>query len=187
MRGEETEGEEVEEEEGKSKIQKQQRQSIFSIYSNDFLVSSDTGLTTGKFSRRPLPSIDRGIWTARDKLEVMEEIRQNSNGDGGEDGENAFTVYVGDSPTDLGCLLRADVGIVMGGNKELKEIFGRLKLRVDDGMEGVYGTRKYGESERESKQPQKDGKEHEGKGREKKLFRVKDFWEVLKWLETLYE
>ena len=51
---------------------------------------------------------DGGIWTAGDKGRVMEgEIAAAVGGDS----SVPRTVYVGDSPTDLACLLKADVGI----------------------------------------------------------------------------
>ncbi|KAL8808278.1 MAG: hypothetical protein Q9223_004061 [Gallowayella weberi] len=49
---------------------------------------------------------DGGIWTAQDKRIVMAKIT-NERAIGSE----AVVVYVGDSPTDLACLLGADVGI----------------------------------------------------------------------------
>lgn len=51
---------------------------------------------------------DGGIWTAGDKGRVMEGEIAAAVGGGS---SVPRTVYVGDSPTDLACLLKADVGI----------------------------------------------------------------------------
>lgn len=54
-----------------------------------------------------------GIWTAGDKVRVMNDIvleAENGNGNGNE-AMVPKTIYIGDSPTDLACLLQAHVGI----------------------------------------------------------------------------
>lgn len=53
-----------------------------------------------------------GVLTAGDKVRGMERLVREAGAVRGE-GERVepFTIYVGDSPTDLGCLLKADVGI----------------------------------------------------------------------------
>ncbi|KAL8638738.1 MAG: hypothetical protein Q9228_004137 [Teloschistes exilis] len=58
-----------------------------------------------------------GIWTARDKRRVMEMLLRREQGRADRDGSMA--VYVGDSPTDLECLLAADVGICMREEGEM--------------------------------------------------------------------
>ena len=134
------------------------------IYANEFIVDPKTGLTTGEFSRR---KDGRGLWTAGDKVEIFDEVLAwwdaERDGNGKEEEGGTMTVYVGDSSTDLGCLLRADAGVVVGGNKELGETLGRLGVNVVEGMDG----------------------EEEEEGRGKRLYRVEDFWEVLRWLEVL--
>ena len=50
---------------------------------------------------------DGGVWTAGDKARVMAAVAVG----GGGDLSATRTVYVGDSSTDLACLLQADVGI----------------------------------------------------------------------------
>lgn len=52
-----------------------------------------------------------GIWTARDKRKVMEDVIR----EGGRDME---VVYIGDSTTDLECLLSADVGICVRDERD---------------------------------------------------------------------
>lgn len=144
------------------------------IYANEFIVDPETGLTTGQFSRR---KGCRGLWTAGDKVEVFDEVlalwdaERDGNGKGEEEGKGGVvTVYLGDSSTDLGCLLRADVGVVVGGNRELGETLGRLGVRLVDGMEGAGRGG--------------DDEEGEENGWGKRLYRVEDLEEVLRWLEV---
>ncbi|KAF8424531.1 hypothetical protein EV426DRAFT_665148 [Tirmania nivea] len=145
------------------------------IYANEFIVDPETRVTTGEFSRR---KEGRGLWTAGDKVEVFDEVLAlwgaERDGDGEEKGTGegeTVTVYVGDSGTDLGCLLRANVGVVVGANRELGEKLGRLGVRVVEGMEGA-------------RRKEWDEEEKEG-GRRKRLYRIRDFGEMLRWLEGL--
>ena len=105
---------------------------VISIYSNDFLLSPETNLTTGNFSRRYPSPVNSGIWTAEDKLDVMSGFVNNTAQD-----TVALTIYIGDSPPDLLCLLEADVGIVVGRNKELVKTCARLGLPVEEGLHGA--------------------------------------------------
>ena len=105
---------------------------VISIYSNDFLISPETNLTTGNFSRRYHLPVNSGIWTAEDKLDVMSGFLNNTAQDTG-----ALTIYIGDSPPDLLCLLEADVGIVVGRNKELVKTCARQGLPVEEGLHGA--------------------------------------------------
>ena len=59
---------------------------------------------------------DRGIWTGIDKRQAMREEESVSRLSESND-LRPRTVYVGDSPTDLACLVEADVGICMRGRK----------------------------------------------------------------------
>lgn len=86
---------------------------------------------------------DRGIWTAGDKARVLEGQLAET---GGNDGGPRTAVYVGDSTTDLACLLRVDVGICVrdepltSEQKSLAETLDRLgipcrwigEFRLDD-------------------------------------------------------
>lgn len=74
-----------------------------------------------------------GVFTAGDKVRGMEGLVREGGDVGGEGGRmEPFTIYVGDSTTDLGCLLEADVGICIrddiltGEQKALKETLTRL-------------------------------------------------------------
>ena len=106
-----------------------------SVYSNDLLISPETRLTTGSFSRRrpppPAGDGDRGVWAAADKLGVMTETL-SSHGHHHAPAGAVITVYMGDSPSDLLCLLKADVGIVVGRDAALAAACGRLGVPVED-------------------------------------------------------
>lgn len=91
------------------------------IYANQI-----TSGPSGKLDRH-FPKEKRGIWTARDKSRVLEEVLA-------EQGGRETTVYVGDSLTDLDCLLSVDIGIcvkdeMMGGEqKSIAEALDRLGI-----------------------------------------------------------
>ncbi|KAL8683430.1 MAG: hypothetical protein Q9186_000583 [Xanthomendoza sp. 1 TL-2023] len=75
----------------------------------DICANEILGGQEGKMTRHfPESSMagDGGIWTAKDKEMVMAEVLSKCA-----QGSEAKVVYVGDSPTDLACLLGADVGI----------------------------------------------------------------------------
>lgn len=75
-----------------------------------------------------------GIWTARDKRRAMMEMLSRPE-QGRAERDGSMTVYVGDSSTDLECLLAADVGICMtdegemsGEQRALEETLQRIGL-----------------------------------------------------------
>ncbi|KAI4138677.1 MAG: hypothetical protein LQ340_008049, partial [Diploschistes diacapsis] len=86
-----------------------------------------------------------GLWTAKHKLDVMRAVLEQLYGESdiradgwdGMDGRNRVcSVYVGDSPTDLMCLIEADVGICIrddeagkGEQVELKDALERCAVR----------------------------------------------------------
>lgn len=92
---------------------------------------------------------ERGIWTAGDKLVVMQQLVEKST----EMGVKPKTVYIGDSPTDLACLLEADVGICIrdqllsSEQKGLKETLERVGVASEHVSE--YGMRDGGLEEGE--------------------------------------
>jgi len=80
-----------------------------------------------------------GIWTASDKLRVMDDLVQDfttilGNASSVGVGLKPSTIYIGDSPTDLACLLKADIGICIrdttltSEQKELKETLERVRV-----------------------------------------------------------
>ena len=79
------------------------------------LVFDEEGRGTGKLDRY-FPSSSSssseegtGIWTAAGKRRVMHELIENRTHEMG--GVRPWVIYIGDSATDLGCLMDADVGI----------------------------------------------------------------------------
>ena len=98
-----------------------------SLVSND--LCSDGTTTTGEFTRNPELGEDHGIWTAEDKATTMNLYLAEG---GVEDG---LVVYVGDSSTDLMCLLQADVGVVIGD--KLDGACERFAIELVDGLMDV--------------------------------------------------
>ena len=102
----------------------------------------------------------RGLWTAGDKLRGMRELVgerfsrecRERDGDGGSEEVKPWTVYVGDSPTDLACLLEADVGVCVrddgegsGEQKALRETLERVGVECKH-VRGFVGKRERGGS-----------------------------------------
>lgn len=74
---------------------------------------------------------DRGIWTSGDKVQVMKKSLYLDRERPGKGKRESRSIYIGDSTTDLGCLLEADVGISMrcGASAEsLKKALDRLGI-----------------------------------------------------------
>jgi phosphoserine phosphatase len=113
----------------------------------------DEGKGTGKLSKRGV----NGIRTGHDKLREMKKVMQKHRYS-----NDFFTVYVGDSNTDLPCLLFADVGIIIGKGGSLIEICKRAGLNVFAGA-------KLNEIVRSSKETRND----------KRLYHFKDWNEIL--------
>jgi hypothetical protein len=91
------------------------------IYCNDLVCDPD-GVTTGEISCEFVLGGEDGIWTAAHKVEVMEHLVAKRGGEG-------QVMYVGDSSTDLMCLLKADVGVVIGD--KLDEVCERISVKLD--------------------------------------------------------
>jgi thiamine phosphate phosphatase / amino-HMP aminohydrolase len=93
------------------------------VYANEIISGGDGQLN------RHFAYDHRGIWTAGDKKRALvEALNLQKQGVGGKN------VYVGDSVTDLGCLLFVDIGICIrgelidDGQKELSDTLARLKI-----------------------------------------------------------
>ena len=101
---------------------------------------------------------DGGIWTAGDKVRVMHEVEATVYGEA----SVLRTIYVGDSSTDLPCLLKADVGICMrdeamtGEQRGLQETLERIEVEClhvcmfedeqeDDGNKRLWWARDFDE------------------------------------------
>jgi thiamine phosphate phosphatase / amino-HMP aminohydrolase len=68
-----------------------------------------------------------GICTGYDKLREMKSVLSNR---ATESNVPFITVYLGDSNTDLPCLLHADVGVIMGNNQDFLAICERVGIHV---------------------------------------------------------
>jgi hypothetical protein len=79
------------------------------------------GKGTGRLSK----SGESGIRTGMDKLREMDDILARNAPQ-----EHVTTVYVGDSNTDLPCLLKAGIGIVIGDGESLIKTCGRVGVNV---------------------------------------------------------
>ena len=132
------------------------------IRANELLFDAGSGEGTGMLDRY-FPSSDSkgeeekkedkegtGIWTAEHKLLVMHELIEKATREN--EGVRPWTVYIGDSTMDLGCLMEADVGVCVrdevetgeqGGLREVLERcgvgclhVGEWKERMERGEEG---------------------------------------------------
>ncbi|KAL9634323.1 MAG: hypothetical protein Q9164_004165 [Protoblastenia rupestris] len=134
------------------------------IYANDIHLS-DAGKVTG-----PWQDLNRPLLTAGDKSEIMRtfifDFRETSPA------VETRTVYIGDSPTDLTCLIDADVGICIrddetsGEQKQLAMTLQRLGAVV----------KWVGEFPRDNPM---SGVDEEGSSESKTLWWARDFFEVM--------
>jgi soluble P-type ATPase len=79
------------------------------------------GNGTGKITK----SNEEGIRTGLDKLREMKRGLENVS--------DSVTVYIGNSNTDLPCMLDADIGIIIGDNGSLIETCRRVGIVVKYG------------------------------------------------------
>ncbi|EPQ28262.1 uncharacterized protein PFL1_04089 [Pseudozyma flocculosa PF-1] len=70
-----------------------------------------------------------GIRTGVHKLNELKRLRSRSAPSSSSSFKAPVTVYVGDSNTDLPCLLEARYGLLMGGNESLKATIARVGLQ----------------------------------------------------------
>ncbi|KAG7007654.1 hypothetical protein G7Y79_00008g022920 [Physcia stellaris] len=104
---------------------------------------------------------EQGLYVAADKLRCLRGLVAAEKGGGG---GKPWVIYVGDSVTDLECLLEADVGIVVrdegalgSEQRELREVLGRAGV-------GTYWVGEFGEVQT---------------GEERVLWWARDFEEVV--------
>ncbi|CAM6124450.1 unnamed protein product [Calypogeia fissa] len=85
------------------------------VHSNE-LEFNDMGISTGNMFRRVQNAVDKEI--------CFKDVVNGTNKklEGTSSPKSPFTVYVGDSVTDLLCLLMADVGIVVGESSSLQRV-----------------------------------------------------------------
>lgn len=112
---------------------------------------------------------EQGLYVAADKLRMMRTLAASASTLGARDEgeremERPWIIYIGDSITDLECLLEADVGIVIrdegalgSEQRELKEVLGRAGI-------GTYWIGEFGEVQT---------------GEERVLWWARDFEEVV--------
>lgn len=111
----------------------------------------------------PSTSGDRTIRTSGAKASLLHEFRRSTDDKG-----RSLLMYVGDSATDLGCLLNADFGIVVqddpmaSGQQELAETCQRIGVSIYPIAEAL-------------NQP--------GNDCETKLWSIRDFSEIVQWLD----
>ena len=125
-------------------------------------------------------SEDRGIWTGDGKVRVMDEMIDSFIESEGE-GAKPRVVYVGDSPTDLGCLMNADVGVCVrdgdagltGEQEALREVLGRVGV----GCVHVREFRKWSTGEKSRGRIGQGVGEGENEG-QRTLWWARDFEEV---------
>jgi thiamine phosphate phosphatase / amino-HMP aminohydrolase len=82
----------------------------------------------GKGTGRITKDVESGICMGRDKLREMKKVTENNP-----TSDRVVTVYIGDSNTDLPCLLHADIGIVMGDSASLIETCKRVGIKLNHG------------------------------------------------------
>lgn len=70
-----------------------------------------------------------GICTGYDKLREMKKVVEETA-----TSDSFIMVYIGDSITDLPCLLHADIGIIMGNSPGLIETCKRIGINVESGQ-----------------------------------------------------
>jgi hypothetical protein len=90
-----------------------------SICANEVELDDETKRGTGRLTKSRDSNDSRGIRTAPHKLREMRRITMGRRKRDGQ--TKPFTVYFGDSPTDLGCMVEADVGVVMGGKQSMTQ------------------------------------------------------------------
>ena len=104
--------------------------------------ADEAGWRVGSFEGEEGWSEDHdGIWTVDGKVDVMKQVLEQvwDNGDDAMEETKPRVVVVGDSVTDLGMLVKADVGVVFRGGgrdgaesgeeKELKQTLDRIGLQ----------------------------------------------------------
>lgn len=118
---------------GHEKAELEQAVRDIEVIANEIEGLDDEGGSSGHLNKKG----DNGIRTSRDKSRQMFQ-HSDPVGDrnGVEKANDPVVVYVGDSPTDLECLLEADVGVCIrdnpmgSGQQELADAFERVGVRV---------------------------------------------------------
>jgi len=109
------------------------------IFSNDLIFNNNCSI--GK--------LDRKILCALDKLEIFNQLNITKSN---------LSVYIGDSDTDLPCLLQANIGIIMGNKRSLTKYCDKYEIEIVEGLTN-FGSNMFSEKNR-------------------KLFRVQNWKEI---------
>ncbi|KAK3694748.1 haloacid dehalogenase-like hydrolase-domain-containing protein [Podospora appendiculata] len=88
-------------------------------------ITSPTGLIEG-----PAELAGATLVTAQDKLDALRELLSQDQADGQKQ-KRQTCVYIGDSTTDLACLMEASIGIVMADNEDSKLLQTLARLGYD--------------------------------------------------------
>ncbi|XP_044500059.1 bifunctional TH2 protein, mitochondrial-like [Mangifera indica] len=80
---------------------------VLNIHANEFIF--EDSLSTGEILKK--------VESPTDKVQAFNDIVQNYDSD-----RTKLTVYIGDSVGDLLCLLKADIGIVIGSSSSLRRV-----------------------------------------------------------------
>lgn len=104
------------------------------VYANEIPSINDEAPLLSKSSHAP-PTGRTPIRTSGDKLAVLQTLRQSARSSSNDDDDDITLVYVGDSSTDLECLLAADVGICIrdgtgAGSSSSQKDFADLCQRI---------------------------------------------------------
>ncbi|XVF06464.1 hypothetical protein REPUB_Repub06bG0050300 [Reevesia pubescens] len=83
---------------------------VLKVHANEF--SYEESISTGEIVRKVQSPID--------KIQAFNDILQDCSND-----RKKLTVYIGDSVGDLLCLLKADIGIVIGSSSSLRRVGGQ--------------------------------------------------------------
>lgn len=100
---------------------------VANIHANEFTYNES--LSTGEIVKK--------VQSPLDKLEAFNHILQSCNDD-----KKKFTVYIGDSVGDLLCLLKADIGIVLGSSSSLRKVGSHFGVSFVPLYEGLVSKQK---------------------------------------------
>lgn len=103
------------------------------IHSNE--LSTSDSCTSG--------DLIRAVETPLDKERVFEELMRNAK----EHSKLTRSIYIGDSVTDLMCLLKADLGIVIGSNSTLRRVMKAFGVSLVPLYKGILEKVKLGGSQ----------------------------------------
>eukprot|EP01024_Parvocaulis_polyphysoides_P068191 TRINITY_DN8273_c2_g2_i1.p1 TRINITY_DN8273_c2_g2~~TRINITY_DN8273_c2_g2_i1.p1 ORF type:complete len:536 (-),score=67.23 TRINITY_DN8273_c2_g2_i1:148-1755(-) len=94
-----------------------QQKSVVNVFSNELEFDNNTGLSTGGIVRRIECSEDKG-----NLYQILSQIYNENN--------QISTVFVGDSFGDIMGMLSADFGIIIGKNKQLRQVCCDVGIKI---------------------------------------------------------